>query len=169
MNKHQGFTLIELMITIAIMAIILAIAVPSYRQYTVKSSEGQAVAKMQQLAMELNTWRASNLTYQGFLPKKADGQKIVYQYDAGDKTIYVPNVNKQNYTITLVNGNDTSKSLTTSGGTGVAAISWRMFAEPSASLKSIGAVNVLMTSTGLQCKGASLTLTSTDCQGATSW
>jgi len=37
MRKQGGFTLIELMIVIAILAILLAIAIPAYQDYTVRS------------------------------------------------------------------------------------------------------------------------------------
>ncbi|EBL5661123.1 prepilin-type N-terminal cleavage/methylation domain-containing protein, partial [Salmonella enterica subsp. enterica serovar Enteritidis] len=32
MNRHKGFTLIELMVTVAMVAILASIAIPSYRQ-----------------------------------------------------------------------------------------------------------------------------------------
>ena len=37
MKKYQGFTLIELMIVIAILGILVAIALPAYQDYTVRS------------------------------------------------------------------------------------------------------------------------------------
>ena len=51
MKKMQGFTLIELMIVIAILGILLAIAIPAYSDYTIRAkiSEGinlAAAAKM---------------------------------------------------------------------------------------------------------------------------
>ena len=39
----KGFTLIELMIAIAIIAILVAMAVPAYRDYTVRSKIGECV------------------------------------------------------------------------------------------------------------------------------
>jgi prepilin-type N-terminal cleavage/methylation domain-containing protein len=51
-NVARGFTLIELMIAISIVAILVAFAVPAYQDYTVRSKvaeciNGAAVAKVQ--------------------------------------------------------------------------------------------------------------------------
>jgi len=52
-RKQDGFTLIELMIVIAILAILLAIAIPAYQDYSIRArvSEGLNMASSAKLAV----------------------------------------------------------------------------------------------------------------------
>ena len=67
--QQQGFTLIELMITLTIIAIGSAIAIPSYRQFVRLNAEEQARTRMMSIATDLASWRGRRLSYAGFVPR----------------------------------------------------------------------------------------------------
>ena len=63
MQRARGFSLIELMIVLAIVAILATIAVPSYRQYVVKAQRKEAMAALQGLAQAMERRYAEKSTY----------------------------------------------------------------------------------------------------------
>lgn len=68
MNRQRtwGFTLIELMIAVAIVAILAAIAYPSYQDSVRKSRRGQAKADVVELAQRAERFHTINNSYVGF-------------------------------------------------------------------------------------------------------
>lgn len=62
-QSQFGFTLVELMITVAIMGILAAIALPSYQSTIRKARRTDAVLSLQQIQMEQEKLRANCTTY----------------------------------------------------------------------------------------------------------
>jgi len=63
MRFKQGFTLIELMITVAIVAILAAIAVPSYTDYVTRSKFTEAHGMLGDLRVKMEQYYMDNRRY----------------------------------------------------------------------------------------------------------
>ncbi|MDO8331472.1 MAG: type IV pilin protein [Fluviicoccus sp.] len=92
MKKNKGFTLMEIMAVVTILAILVAVAVPSYRQYVTKGNRTGAQAEMMQIASALERYKALQMTYtnatlaagpgsvygSSVYPKDATGSRVLY-------------------------------------------------------------------------------------------
>lgn len=65
MNKHKGFSLIELMIVIAVVGILASIAVPSYQEHIRKSKRADAQGALYGLSAVMERFFTENNTYCG--------------------------------------------------------------------------------------------------------
>ena len=85
--EQQGFTLIELMIVIAVIGILAAIALPNYQSYLTKSARSAAQAQMMDIANRQQQFLLANRSYVNKAALEASGfsldEKISsrYRYD----------------------------------------------------------------------------------------
>lgn len=109
-RKARGFTLIELMITIAVIAVLASIAYPSYTAQVRKSKRAAVKAEMVEYAQRAERQHTVNNTYANFRFVENGTTSIGSPRD-GSRSFYtvtvVPNANA--FTITAVPQGDQTK------------------------------------------------------------
>ena len=121
--KMKGFSLVELMIALAIIGVISAIAYPSYQGYIQDTYHGQAQADVKSCGMALDRFYGNGFTYLGgegrcTLWSPASGTEASRQYTLAITPIPLG----QTYTVkaTPVSGNCDGRCYTLqSDGTGI--------------------------------------------------
>ena len=64
-NKQKGFSLIEMLVVIAIMGLLAAIAVPIYSSYRIKSNRSAGKVALVNAAQQMERYFTENNTYSG--------------------------------------------------------------------------------------------------------
>ena len=81
MSRSRGFTLIELMIVLVVMAILVAIAYPSFVNIMIRNDRCDAREALAALQLAQERHRAQNSTYSGALPANVAAQSPRGLYD----------------------------------------------------------------------------------------
>lgn len=167
---QQGFTLIELMVVVAIVAIFATIAIPSYQTHTRKAIAGQAQQEIQKLAEQLERHKGKNFSYLGFDPsylyKDNSGNLIGYSTTNAQLNLPLNSTGTAvKYVISIRDGTESTKLLTNTNALGQR---WAIKAES----QDPNNFTFLMTSTGIQCKNqtrANVSYTGCGTGGVSTW
>ena len=142
MNQQTGFTLIELMVVIVVVAILAAIALPSYQEYIRRRHLATAKQEMMSIAGELERYKTKNFSYRGF-----NAAQVAHIYanftDAGTLNLPVEG-GSHTYTISVRDA-DGGAALSAANANG---FGWVITAVPIDARN----YNLVMTSAGVQCK-----------------
>ncbi|WP_201608145.1 type IV pilin protein [Psychrobacter okhotskensis] len=83
-KNQRGFTLIEMMIVVAIIGVLAAIAYPSYQQYVIKTKRTDMMSEMQNIASEIESRKLAQGSYSAISVGIKDEFAIEYPRQ-GDK------------------------------------------------------------------------------------
>ena len=97
MKAHQGFSLIELMIAVAIVAILAAVAIPSYRDYVIRGRLTEAYATLAAQRVRMEQYYQDMRSYTGACTA---GTVAPSPADTADFDYTCTVVDAQSYTIT---------------------------------------------------------------------
>lgn len=100
MKPSHGFTLVELMITVAIIAFLAAIAIPNYTDYVRRSKLAEAYSQLADLRVKMEQFFQDNRSYQAVGGACGATMPVATQIKFFDYTCNAPTANTYMLTAT---------------------------------------------------------------------
>lgn len=121
-SNQYGFSLIEVMIVVAIMGILASIAIPGYQDYIKSGNAAEAPANLANCRVQAEQFYQDNFTYVGFACVPSDAKFFDYSIENQSAITYTlkatgkSSQNMGNFSFTV--NQDNAKTSTFDGATG---------------------------------------------------
>ncbi|WP_440825431.1 type IV pilin protein [Psychrobacter cryohalolentis] len=137
-QQARGFTLIELMIVVAIIGMLAAIAYPSYTGYVQRANRADMMSEMQQIASKIE---ANKITYRRY--DRVPLSSILSGTVAANGSVNFPTAGSALYTVTVTPNNTTT----------LTSKDWLIRAVPIAGARMASDDNLSLNYQGTKCRG----------------
>lgn len=137
-SKQLGFTLIELMIVVAIIGVLAAIAYPSYTGYVQRANRADMMSEMQQIASRIESNKINYKRYD-----RIPLSSVLSGTPAADGSVSFPSSGTVLYTITVTPNNATT----------LTSKDWTVTATPTTGQRMASDGSLTLDSTGQKCRG----------------
>lgn len=137
-RQTRGFTLIELMIVVAIIGVLAAIAYPSYTGYVQKANRADMMSEMQQIASKIE---ANKITYRRY--DRVPLSSILSGTVAANGSVNFPTAGSALYIVTVTPNNTTT----------LTSKDWLIRAVPITGARMANDGNLSLNYLGIKCRG----------------
>ncbi|MFW6324054.1 MAG: type IV pilin protein [Desulfovibrionales bacterium] len=110
---EEGFSLIELLIVVAIIGLLAAVALPLYNMQTMKAQRTDARAALMESAQRMERYFTNHNTYVGASVGNASSDQVISPSEKGFYTLALPAVGATTYTIRATRAKGTDPDCTT--------------------------------------------------------
>nr|WP_298809029.1 type IV pilin protein [uncultured Psychrobacter sp.] len=145
-SKQTGFTLIELMIVVAIIGVLVAIAYPSYQGYVERTNRADMMSEMQQIASRIESSKVNYKRYD-----RIPLSSIFSGTPATNGSVSFPSSGTALYTVTAGTGTWGEADWTTSTGT-LAGRDWTIIAIPVTGRRMANDGSLTLDDQGIKCR-----------------
>lgn len=136
-TQQAGFTLIELMIVVAIIGILAAIAYPSYQGYVERTNRADMMVEMQQIASRIESNKINYKRYD-----RIPLSSILSGTPATDGSVNFPSSGTALYSVTVTSDDDIT----------LRDKDWTITAAPVTSQRMVNDGSLTLDSTGKKCR-----------------
>ena len=130
MKQSRGFTLIELMVAVVVVAILATLSLPSFRQYSVRTNRTVAKTVLSQIAQQQETWFGDRKAYASRLSLLGYPADALYIDASGEMRSGTSGSSTYRISLAAVGSGDFARCSSATASAETVRLAWVLLAEP---------------------------------------